>query len=305
MFTNQQVFSVIVISFSLISTYLSSLYSSVTAQPTPNDIAQIQIQQTKFKEELYTLKTRIMGIPFDDFSVQTLAKVVDGSKCLSGNEADYFSTQTSISRTDFSFLFSRCFRYLINRYPHGIFGRNDLTLQETENIRELVNGLKPSLKTISKEFAKELILADEDLFSDTIAGQRFLAISGQKFLYLKENIDYMSRVNPDITEKELKLVISLTQLVQCFPKDLNSSRYIPKNIDNLNLSRLEVGYILSSCFDRVNEIIDEKPNDIPFTKNDLLLMQTLQEQFVAEMANLKGRCDLSIFRSYILGYGCV
>jgi hypothetical protein len=59
---------------------------------------------------------------------------------------------------------------------------------------------------------------------------------------------------------------------------------------NRALSRYEFAAGLNSCLDRVNELIATATADAP-TKQDLATIQSLQENFSAELATLRGRVD--------------
>jgi hypothetical protein len=59
---------------------------------------------------------------------------------------------------------------------------------------------------------------------------------------------------------------------------------------NRALSRYEFAAGLNACLDRVNELIATATADVT-TKQDLATIQTLQENFAAELATLRGRVD--------------
>jgi hypothetical protein len=303
---SQQILSTVVVSLNLSSICFPKL---VSAQTTQKDIAaQIQIRQSKFRAELYTLETKLMGIPFDDFSVQTLYKLVDSSQCLSGAEADYFLTQNSISRSKFSLLFSKCLRYLLDKHPNGTFIKNNLSLLESEDnfkFSTFINEFRGNLKRIGIEYEEELILSDEELFSDTFYQKRNIATINKKLTQFKNNLKYEDGIFSNLNKEEYKSLLYLTGKFQCIPKDIDFERYTPEHIDNWNLSRLEIGYVISLCFDHINEIISENPNNIPFSRDELRILQTIQDQFAAELASLKGMCSISLFRGYFFGTGCV
>lgn len=56
------------------------------------------------------------------------------------------------------------------------------------------------------------------------------------------------------------------------------------------LTRYEFAAGLNACLDRINELIAAATTDL-VKKEDLLTLQTLQEQFAAELATLRGRVD--------------
>jgi len=59
---------------------------------------------------------------------------------------------------------------------------------------------------------------------------------------------------------------------------------------NRPLSRYEFAAGLNACMDRINELIASATTDL-VKKEDLLVMQRLQEEFAAELALLRGRID--------------
>ena len=59
---------------------------------------------------------------------------------------------------------------------------------------------------------------------------------------------------------------------------------------NRPLSRFEFAAGLNACLDRVNELIAAATADL-VTKEDLAVLQKLQEEFAAELATLRGRVD--------------
>jgi hypothetical protein len=59
---------------------------------------------------------------------------------------------------------------------------------------------------------------------------------------------------------------------------------------NRALSRYEFAAGLNACMDRVNELIASATADL-VRKEDLLILQRLQEEFAAELATLRGRID--------------
>jgi hypothetical protein len=60
---------------------------------------------------------------------------------------------------------------------------------------------------------------------------------------------------------------------------------------NQALTRYEFAAGLNACFDRLNELIATGTTDL-VTKSDLAVLQTLQEQFAAELAILRSRVDV-------------
>jgi BMFP domain-containing protein YqiC len=59
---------------------------------------------------------------------------------------------------------------------------------------------------------------------------------------------------------------------------------------NRALTRYEVAAGLNACLDRVNELIATATADL-VTREDLITLQRLQEEFAAELATLRGRVD--------------
>lgn len=59
---------------------------------------------------------------------------------------------------------------------------------------------------------------------------------------------------------------------------------------NQALTRYEFAAGLNACMDRISELINTLKNDY-VTKEDLMLLQKLQEEFAAELATLRGRVD--------------
>ncbi|HEY9616707.1 MAG TPA: iron uptake porin, partial [Microcoleaceae cyanobacterium] len=59
---------------------------------------------------------------------------------------------------------------------------------------------------------------------------------------------------------------------------------------NRSLSRYEFAAGLNACMDRISELINSIKNDY-VSKEDLLVLQRLQEEFGAELAALRGRVD--------------
>ena len=59
---------------------------------------------------------------------------------------------------------------------------------------------------------------------------------------------------------------------------------------NRPMTRYEFAAGLNACLDRVNELIASATSDL-VTKEDLATLQRLQEEFSAELANLRGRVD--------------
>lgn len=59
---------------------------------------------------------------------------------------------------------------------------------------------------------------------------------------------------------------------------------------NRSLSRYEFAAGLNACLDRVNELIEAGLADT-ISRDDLLVLQRLQEEFAAELATLRGRVD--------------
>ena len=59
---------------------------------------------------------------------------------------------------------------------------------------------------------------------------------------------------------------------------------------NRAMTRYEFAAGLNACMDRVNELIAAATEDLA-TKEDLAVLQRLQEEFAAELATLRGRVD--------------
>ncbi len=109
---------------------------------------------------------------------------------------------------------------------------------------------------------------------------------------------------PNADENPLAQVTSVSQLSDVRPTDwafqaLQSlverygciAGYPDKTFrGNRALTRYEFAAGLNACLDRVNELIASATADLT-KKDDLLTLQKLQEQFAAELANLRGRVD--------------
>ncbi|WP_231510265.1 iron uptake porin [Fischerella sp. PCC 9605] len=59
---------------------------------------------------------------------------------------------------------------------------------------------------------------------------------------------------------------------------------------NRTLTRYEFAAGLNACLDRINELIASSSSEL-VSKEDLMVLQRLQEEFGAELANLRGRVD--------------
>ena len=106
------------------------------------------------------------------------------------------------------------------------------------------------------------------------------------------------------TDSSIDQVTSVSQLSDVQPKDwafgaLQSlvERYgciagYPNGTfrGNRALSRYEFAAGLNACLDRVNELIATATADLP-SKQDMMTLQKLQEDFSAELATLRGRVD--------------
>lgn len=68
---------------------------------------------------------------------------------------------------------------------------------------------------------------------------------------------------------------------------------------NRALSRYEFAAGVNACLDRVSELIDAAKGDLA-TKEDLLTIQRLQEEFAAEIATLRGQTDALAVRTETL-----
>ena len=60
---------------------------------------------------------------------------------------------------------------------------------------------------------------------------------------------------------------------------------------NRAMTRYEFAAGLNACLERINEIISSNTNNLA-TKEDLITLQRLQEEFAAELATLRGRVDV-------------
>lgn len=94
------------------------------------------------------------------------------------------------------------------------------------------------------------------------------------------NISQLSDIRP--TDWAFQAVQSLIQRYGCI------SGY-PDNTfrGNRTLTRYEFAAALNACLDRVNELIATATADV-ITRNDLITLQRLQEEFSPELATLRG-----------------
>lgn len=97
------------------------------------------------------------------------------------------------------------------------------------------------------------------------------------------SVSQLSDVQP--TDWAFQALQSLVERYGCIAGYPNSTYR-----GNRALTRYEFAAGLNACLDRVNELIATATADL-VTKQDLALLQRLQEDFSAELATLRGRVD--------------
>jgi hypothetical protein len=247
------------------------------------------------------------SIPFNDSSVQTLKKVVNRSQCLGANDAKYFTTQNSITRNEFAFLFSKCFRYLRDKYPDRAIAKTNIShLEVSRRLGTYVMYLRKDLEKVESKFHKELVLLDRDLFDSDVSLEKAIAIAAKQLSDLRKNGDNFKKytVGKDLESLFYYVEKYLVERDQRFLKGTGNNLYLDQGVSNSGLTRLQFARILHICLDRINQIITEQPSNIPFNKSDYIVLQTLNYDYAYELMILKQDCGFSEFWIYFLGIMC-
>jgi hypothetical protein len=145
------------------------------------------------------------------------------------------------------------------------------------------------------------------LFNSLLAGSAAIAsvfVAGTAMAAEPTSFDQLSKYSQEGQSATAANVTSVSQLSDVRPTDwafqaLQSlverygciAGYPDKTYrGNRAMSRYEFAAGLNACMDRVNELIAAATNDLA-KKEDLAVLQKLQEEFAAELATLRGRVD--------------
>lgn len=118
---------------------------------------------------------------------------------------------------------------------------------------------------------------------DNIPLKQFKKLDREQIVSQVTSVSELSDVQP--TDWAFQALQSLVERYGCIAGYPNSTYR-----GNRALTRYEFAAGLNACLDRVNELIATATADL-VTKQDLALLQRLQEDFSAELATLRGRVD--------------
>ena len=132
--------------------------------------------------------------------------------------------------------------------------------------------------------AAEPVRAEQAEQAEEISSVEFLdTVKSQPGMEQVTSVSQLSDVSP--TDWAFQALQSLVERYGCIA-GYPSGRYL----GNRALTRYEFAAGLNACLDRVNELIAASTDPLA-TKEDLKALQKLQEEFAAELAELRGRVD--------------